>query len=114
MNDRPSAVPLTRTFTVAELQEAGFPDDLPDGGLVSDEPIGPTKYGQKRRAIFWFGEEDEENNPYPWQLEYEAEVADVWPVEDYGFLFGTAEAVAVEVPDWSAEVIWVPVGSPPR
>lgn len=91
-------MPITRTFTVAELDALGVPPDSDDPDdwtefIVADEDLGRLKYTQHRRAVFHTGEE----NGRAWAVEYEAGTGsevDGEP-ENHGWYGDTVDAVAV-------------------
>lgn len=93
--------PITRTFTVAELEEIGVPPDSPEDveyseTLLADEHVAVLKYSQQRRVVF----EDEDGDT--WAVEYEApldmgdfEVGGGDGTDNHGWHGDTVEATAV-------------------
>lgn len=89
-------MPITRTFTIAELEALGVPPDSPDRDdwgdfIVADEYLDRLKYSQHRRSIF------RTEDGRIWAVEYEAGTGsetDGEP-ENHGWYEDTVEAVAV-------------------
>ena len=90
-------MPITRTFTVAELEGLGLPPDSPDEDdwterVLAVETLGRLKYSLHRRVIF------RGDDGTAWAVEYEdatGSEADGQP-ENHGWYDETIEAVAVE------------------
>ncbi len=101
-------MPITRTFTVTELEALGVPPDSPDEGdwsacILAVETIGRLKYTMHRRVIFQTADGE-------WAVEYEdatGSEADGQP-ENHGWYDETIEAVAVEE-QFGTVTRWVPV-----
>jgi hypothetical protein len=93
-------MPITRTFTVAELEDLGVPPESPEDveysdTLLADEHIRILKYSQLRRAII-------RTDAAIWAVEYEApldlgdfEVDGGDGTDNHGWRGDTVEAVAV-------------------
>lgn len=104
-------MPITRTFTVAELEDLGVPPDSDDPDdwtefIVADEFIARLKYSEHRRSVFHTGEE----NGRAWAVEYESGTGsevDGEP-ENHGWYEDTVEAVAVRAVRGAATK-WLPV-----
>lgn len=102
-------MPITRTFTVAELEALGVPPSSPNeqdwtDRILAVETLGRLKYSLRRRVIF------QDDDGTDWAVEYEDATGseiDGCP-ENNGWRGGTVEAVAVE--EQQATVAkWVPV-----
>lgn len=92
--------PITRTFTVAELEDLGVPPDSPEDVeysdvLLADEHVAVLKYSQLRRTII-------RTDAAIWAVEYEApldmgdfEVDGGDGTDNHGWHGDTVEATAV-------------------
>lgn len=106
-------MPITRTFTIAELLDLGVPPDSPEDveyseTLLADEHVGVLKYSQKRRCVF----EDEDGDA--WAVEYEAPLemgdfeVDGDGTEGHGWYGDEVTATAVEQREVTVTK-WLPV-----
>jgi hypothetical protein len=107
-------MPITRTFTVAELEGLGVPPDSPDegdwtDGIFADEHITVLKYSQKRRVVF----SDDDGDT--WAVEYEApldmgdfEVGGGDGTDDHGWHGDTVTATAMEQREVTVTK-WLPI-----
>lgn len=114
-------MPITRTFTVAELAAIGVPPDQPEDVdysdvLLVDEPVTTLKYTAKRRCVF-------RADGWVWAVEYEAPIdagdydLDAYVPDDHGWYGDTVIATAVEerqvtVTRWEPVEAATPEGGP--
>ncbi len=106
-------MPITRTFTVAELEGLGLPPDSPDEDdwterVLAVETLGRLKYSLHRRVVF------RGDDGTAWAVEYEdatGSEADGQP-ERNGWYEDTVEAVAVQAM-LGKVAKWLPVEAVP-
>jgi hypothetical protein len=91
---------VTRTFTVAELEEIGVPRDLTEELAVADEQVSSGRWSETRRCLF-------RHDGRVWALYYQQGLTEYQEVDNFGW-DDTVTATAVEEQQVTVTK-WVPV-----
>lgn len=95
-------MPTTRTFTVAELEEMGFPFDLPEGVEVEDTLIDKRRWYENRRLVF-------RHEGQAWAVRYASEYQDDSGVEWHHNHFGGVVSATLMEERRVTVTKWLPV-----
>lgn len=98
--------PITRTFTIAELEEIGFPLDLPEGAELEDTLIDKRRWYENRRLVF---RHDGQVWAAPYASEYQDDSGVDWHHNARG---GVVTATAMEQREVTVTK-WLPVEATP-